>query len=283
MNELLGFLFGIVSMLGFGIQDAFMIKAARTFGGFRTSFYIILVVTLIMVPLGFFLFSFSGITLAILLGLLAAAVLSATALFSFNKGFHVGNPSIVATVASASGAVTAILSLIFFNQQLTAIQITAVALIVLGTILVSFKSGKLHLAKGHLGVGYAIIAMIGWGGFFFIISWAVQSVGWFTAGLLVEAMTVVVYLIYSTVTKTQVFIESKHYPYLVMLGVLNMIAFLSYNLGVTYGYTFVVAPVSAAAQVIVILFSLLVLKEGLSGNQKLGVLLALVGLIVIAL
>ncbi len=55
MNELLGFLFGIVSMLGFGIQDAFMIKAARTFGGFRTSFYIILVVTLIMVPLGFFL------------------------------------------------------------------------------------------------------------------------------------------------------------------------------------------------------------------------------------
>ena len=178
---------------------------------------------------------------------------------------------------------TAILSLIFFSQQLTIIQIISVALIVLGTILVSFKSGKLHPNKGHLGAGYAIIAMVSWGGFFFIISWAVQSVGWFTAGLLVEAMTVAVYLIYSTATKTQVSIRSKHYPYLAMLGVLNMIGFLSYNLGVTYGYTFIVAPVSGAAPVIVILFSLLVLKEGLSGNQKLGVLLTLVGLIAIAL
>lgn len=282
MAATLGLLFGIISMLSFGFQDALMVKTARLVGSFRASFYVIATITVLMIPMAVFLLSVAGIQTLVIAAMLSCAVISPIGLISFNKGLQTGNAAIVATVASAYGAVTAILSVIFFGEHLTLLQMAYVAVIVVGTMLVSFQTGKVAVKKLHSGVGYAVVALLAWGGFFFLIAYAVKGIGWFSAAFLVSVATLAVLLLYSFFTKNEIPAKKQYYPLLIGTGVLNLIAFFAYNLGVTYNYTSIVAPISAAAPVIVILFSVLVLKEQMANNQKLGVILVLAGLILLS-
>jgi len=87
---------------------------------------------------------------------------------------------------------------------------------------------------------------------------------------------------YGALIKTEMKPNRGSLGLLIVIGVLNVIAFLSYDLGVTYGYTAMVAPVSAASPIITVSLALIFLKEKLALDQKIGILLVLVGIILLA-
>ncbi len=285
MNSIIGILFGISAMLGFGFESFLLVKISRKIGAFRAVLWMEIFLVIMFAVLAIFLFNYKSIGIFTIALIILTAIIDMAGLFAYSKGLQVGNVSIVATVASAWGAVTAVLGVVFLGETLTLFQILDICLIIAGTVLVSFElknMQKMSLKRRNLGLGYALITVFGWGAFFFLISFLVKSLGWFSAGFLVAIPTMFLFILYGTTTKSKLSIGKGSLGLIVVMSALNLIAFLSYNLGVSYNYTAIVAPISAASPVIVILLALVFLKEKLAINQKLGIFMVLIGLILLS-
>ena len=89
-------------------------------------------------------------------------------------------------------------------------------------------------------------------------------------------------LVYGNFTKISLKPDNKNLSAIVIIAILNLAALLAYNLGVTYNYTTIVAPISAAAPAVTILLAILLLKEKLATDQKFGIILVLIGLILLS-
>ena len=94
----MGILFGVAAMLAFGIQDFIMAKISRSMGAFRTSFWFQVVVLILEVILALFFFKYAGIQIMTIGILVLTALFGVIGLVAFNKGFEVGNVSIVTTI-----------------------------------------------------------------------------------------------------------------------------------------------------------------------------------------
>ena len=69
---------------------------------------------------------------------------------------------------------------------------------------------------------------------------------------------------------------------LLMSGLTSMANF-AFNLGITYGFTAIVAPVAGSAPVLFVIISRFVFKEALTGQQRLGILFSLAGIVLIGI
>ena len=78
-NFLIGILFGIFTMISFGIQDFLMAKISRQIGSFRTSLWFVLLSFVVFIILALFLFTDSGINPFMIVLLIATGFVSVTA------------------------------------------------------------------------------------------------------------------------------------------------------------------------------------------------------------
>lgn len=271
-------------MLGWGVSNFLLAIASRRIGAFRTTLWYQLISLVILAFLSVFLLRYASISTYTLFVIAFTAFTGIVGLMAYNKGMQVGNVPIVATVSSAYGAITAVLGFLLLKEALSLPQALCIGLIVIGTVAVSFHSeGKKGGRKDGLGVGYALVAMVSWALWIFLIGYLVKTIGWFAASLYPLMFTIVFMFLYGGAAKTELTIKCGIVPLLLLIAVIDTVAFLSYNLGVTYSYTDIVAPITAASPVITVLLALVLLKERLTLNQKLGVLLVLVSIVALAM
>ena len=275
----------MLAMLGFGVQNYFNAIASRRLGGFRTSFWFQLLLLAMLLVMGIFLFTSSAIDTTLLVLIVFAALMSAMAVVSFNIGLQVGSIPVVATVSSAWGAVSALLGFIFLSEVITGFQFFCIGLIVIGTLFVSSskKPGALRRPRKDSGMEYALLAALGWGVYFFLLRFLVTILGWFSAALLTILPGIFIMLAYSRVAKVDLSIKKSSLPILALIAVIDLVAFLSYNIGVSYSFAAIVAPISAAAPVVTITLAVIFMNEKLANHQKEGILLVITGLILLAL
>ncbi len=274
-------MFGIIAMLGFGLQNFFTIGLARRLGGFRSGTWIEILVLIIVLCLAVFFFRYTAITLEEVLAIVAAGFASAVAIFALNKGFQAGNASVVVTISGAWGLVTALLGILLLGQGITYIEAFAIGLIVIGTLLVSLnlRSHMPGSRAGGLGVNYALVSLLGFGAFYFLLDLVVKSIGWFPATVLILIPVVLFLLLFGRLTKNKLVIPRHDLPMFLFIALLNLAGFVAYNLGVSYSFSIALAPITAANPVIVVLLAYIVLKERLGRNQLVGIAMVLIGLI----
>jgi drug/metabolite transporter (DMT)-like permease len=285
LELLLGVFFGVISMMGFGAQDFVMARASRRIGAFKTSLWFMAVALGLMALLSIFLFTSIALTTTVLLVLLLASLLSLVGLLSFNKGLRVGNISVVATLGNVWGAVTAVLGIVLLGEKITLLQVFSITLIIIGTIMVSLKLRGMLRGSGHIGEGveFAVITLFSWGIYYFLLGALVKDIGWFDTAFLTTLITVALFIVYGIATGSEMGIKRIDMPILFFIGLLSLFGFLAYNLGVSYNYTSIVAPISSASPIITILLALLLLKERLSTSQQAGIVLVLIGLIALSI
>lgn len=287
MNFALGIGLALVTMVGFGVENIFLAISSRRIGAFRSALWMQGIATFIMLALSFALFKYGGMLPTTILLIVGAAAISTTGLVSFAKGMKVGNVSVVATIANSWGAITAVLGIALLHETLSSSQILFLAIIVIGVILVSLdiKNLPVHkkLKSSDPGVKYAVLSLLCWGIFFFLMSIITSMLNWFSAALFVTAATVLFMVIYGSVTETEMRTGAGSFWLLIPIGVLSLIALLAYNLGVTYSYAAVVAPIASASPAVAVVLALLFLKEKLQGHQAIGILMVLAGIILLAL
>jgi drug/metabolite transporter (DMT)-like permease len=281
-----GLLYGIVAMFGFGFEGYFLARLSRRVGGFKAAFWFQVAAVLIMAAMALFLFTRVEVTPLTLLIIIMTGLVSAIGIFSFSKGLEHGHISVVATIASAWGAVTAILGILFLGDKLTLFQSMCIALIVIGTILIPIKPKRImdsFSGKRNMGVRYAVVTLATWGLYYFFLTYLVRTLGWFDSGFLATVATVAFLVIGGISTKSRLRMGRKELPLLLFITLLNLVAFFSYNLGVTFTYSSIVAPVSAASPLVIIVMAMIFLKEKLSHHQKIGIAMVLLGLVLLPL
>lgn len=214
---------------------------------------------------------------------MASAFFTVIANLAFFKSLKLGKVSIVMPVASCWAVTTVLLSLIFLNQSLMRNHIIGVVLAIVGAILVSFKWKDLKKLQNRAeGVTYAVVAALAYGIDFVIIDIIANEIDWFFPILFVGLVTACYLSIYAAVSKKDISFPKNVWLFIVLVGVLDTLAYLSYSSSVTTIYGAIVAPIGAVSPAISIILAKLFLKERIEINQEIGMVSVLIGVIMLS-
>ncbi|MCL5427833.1 MAG: DMT family transporter [Candidatus Marsarchaeota archaeon] len=280
-----GIIFGIISMLSFGFNNFLVAIMSRRIGAFRATFWFQAFGSLVLLALSFFLFQHFAATPYVIALILLVSLVGVLALLAFMKGLEVGNVPVVATVSSGWSIVTVLLSVVLLGEGLAPTQTLAIALAIAGTLLLSYRPRarmRPH-SKKDTGLKYAFMVVIGWGLFYFLLNLLVRDIGWFTALFITTPIGFAMQALYGVIARSRMTIARGRIPRLAMMGAINVAGALAFDLGVTYNYAAIVAPITAAAPLVVVVLGVAFLKERLMRNQTLGIALVITGLILLSL
>lgn len=164
-------------------------------------------------------------------------------------------------------------------------QLAGIVAILGGIILVSLEnreSRRRSKKRVAAGVGYALVAFLSLGFFFFALKFVVGDLGALVPALTVRLMSALVLTVALICcrnrTRGQV---SSYVPLVIAIGVVDTLGNLAYNWGILTGAVSVVAPISGLFTAVTVLLAFAVLKERLRSHQLVGILAILIGVLAI--
>lgn len=285
MNIFSGVFFGIVAMLSWGASDFCVTKSARGCDPLKAFFWSQIFALVLTFFIFYNFFQLPKFSFEIAALILASGFFSVIANFSFYKSLRLGQVSVVMPIASCWAVVTVLLSLIFLEQTLTFLNAVGVVLAVMGALLVSFrlKDLSLDVRKHDKGIKYAVIAALAYGADFTIIDLAANKIGWFLPIFFIGIVTAVFLFLYAKAAKKDISFPQNALRFIILVGILDTVAYLSYSSSVTEEYGAVVAPIAAASPAVSIFLARIFFKEKLELNQEIGMVSVLASLILLAL
>jgi drug/metabolite transporter (DMT)-like permease len=199
------------------------------------------------------------------------------------RGMAVGSVSIVAPI-SATGAAVPVLFGLFRGERATELQTLGIVLALVGIVLASrAKNDPQSPGQSRLGhgVGLAVLAALGFGGFFVLLHEAsVNDVLW--AGVVQRLTGVCITAVAAVVLRPTLAIGWQRLPGLAIVGVLDTGANVLYAYASTLGLVSLAAVLASLFPVVTVILARVVLHERLSAGQGSGVVCALTGVALIS-
>lgn len=282
----LGILFGIMTMLSWGISDFFAAKASRKAGVMKTAVWSQIISVSAFVAIFILFFDFPDISLRDILLVAICSMLGAIGIISLYKGFEIGNISIISPIAASSAVVTVLLSITFLGEKINFLQGIGISSVIIGAILASFKLkdiAKLKLNKVAAGVEYGIIAMLSFGVSFALIDILIEKFGWFLPVFLIKSFGLILIFLFSFMMRKELSFPKNAKSFIIIIAILETIAFLSIGAGISYEYTAIVYSVASAFPAVTIILARIFFKETIELSNKVGVISVLAGLALLAL
>jgi drug/metabolite transporter (DMT)-like permease len=200
-----------------------------------------------------------------------ASVCGISGLAAFYRGLAIGAMGVVAPISSAAAVVPLVVGLAI-GERPHLIQGLGIVLAIGGVVLASREEGGSNAA----GAGLAIIAALGFGGFFVAIDQASKSdVLW--ALTVSRAFSFAALLTAALVMRPKLPSAPRGVVALCAVGLLDTSANLLFALATTKGLVSVVAVLGSLYPIITVLLARLILNERLHSLQRLGAVGALAG------
>jgi uncharacterized membrane protein len=216
----------------------------------------------------------------------AASVAGLIGIAGLYRGMAVGSMSIVAPI-SATGAVIPVLFGLARGEHVSPVQTTGVVLALVGVVLASRASDEptstADRPKVASGVGFALLAALGFGGFFVLLHEASAASDVLWAAAIQRLTGVCITLAIVLVRRTPLRISRDRMAALGLIGILDTSANVLYGYASVTGLVSLAAMLSSLFPVVTVLLARIILRERMSGTQGSGVVLALVGVACIAL
>jgi drug/metabolite transporter (DMT)-like permease len=275
--------FAFITFLAWGVGDLWVAVTARRLNPYSGTFWsMILTIVLFGTYIPFTLTDLTKLTpLLLLLNVTLGSILIG-GIIAYREGFRVGNVALVTTIGSSFTAVTTILALIFFKERLSLFQTIAILTIFIGLFLSMFKideikGGKVVLERGLIFGG---IAMICWGIYFTFVKILAREIGWFWPNYITFSLFPLLYL----------FMKFRRIPILppntnkalkplIASTIVARVAEFSFNIGISRGFTSIVAPIAGASPVLTVLLAFLTFKDPITKQQAIGIVVTLFGLV----
>ncbi|MGH9745416.1 MAG: DMT family transporter [Candidatus Acidiferrales bacterium] len=292
MHYSLAITLGLTAALCWGAADFAARFASRRVGAFRTLFFMqffgFLVLSAYLRLRGGF---FEGVApgwhpwaLAVLAG-----VINMTASLSLYYSFQIGVLSIVAPVSSAYPALTVALA-IMSGERITALRGAGLAVTLLGVILaaMSFAPDASHPAKesAHLakGVGWAIVAAVGFGVLFWFLGfYVVPAVGSTMSVWVIRLTSFSVLGLAALPARQSLKLPSGRVWWLLAaVGVMDTTAFIANNAGLHTGQISVVSVLASLYGAVTVVLAWIFLREKLERSQWFGIVLIFVGIVLVS-
>jgi drug/metabolite transporter (DMT)-like permease len=276
---MLGIALALASSVAWGISDFL--------GGLQTRRISALTVLLVSQPVGLVLalgvaLAIGGDALstsdaAIAVGAGAAAVL---ALGAFYRAMALGSFTVVATIG-ALGVVVPVVAGLVQGDRPAAIQAVGALAGVVGVVLVARQPDPEWRAAGRASIGLAAFAALGFGTFFLGLDAASgERPAWTIVAVRVGGVATL--LVAAAVARPSMRIQPPLFGVLLAIGCFDVLANSLFAVATNHGLLSLVAVAGSLYSAVTILLARLVLAERLSTTQLTGVVVALVGVALIA-
>jgi drug/metabolite transporter (DMT)-like permease len=263
--------------LTWGVADFFGPLKGRTYGALRVLFYVQLggLVTIAAVV------AVRGKGPADSAALLAipAAISGTLGLYAYYRGMAVGAMSIVAPIAGVSAVVPVTFG-ILTGERPSAWQLFGIAAALGGVFLASREPGH-GGPKIAAGVGLALLAAIGFGGYFPAMHAAGDADFWW-ASLIFRMTSTSVILAAVAIRRPKLAIEPVQIPILALIGIGDMLGNLLFAAASTSGLVSVTSVLASLYPIVTVMLARLVLKERVARAQEAGIVLTLAGVALIS-
>lgn len=293
----MGIILGLIGAVCWGISDFCARFASRRIGAYRTLFFMQLIG---FVALSAYMKFTGGFGHRVAPGwqpwalAAIAGVLNMIASLALYYSFQVGVMSVVAPVSSSYPALTIALAL-GSGERIHAIRAAGLAVTLLGVILASTSfapeatrasaevgaSPHAHLTKG---VGWALVAALGFGFLFWFLGFrVVPAVGSVVSVWVIRVTAFSMLALVAAPAR-----QSLRFPggwvwwLLVGIGVLDTAAFVAGNAGLAIGPVSVVTVLVSLYGAVTVLLSWVFLRERLERSQWLGVALIFAGIVLVS-
>jgi drug/metabolite transporter (DMT)-like permease len=192
------------------------------------------------------------------------------------RGMAVGSISIVAPI-SATGAVIPVVFGLTRGEEVSPLQGAGVALALIGIVLASTARDLNDDRRPLAGVGFGLLAALGFGGFFVLLHEASVASDVLWAGAIQRTTGVCIILAIILVRRMSVRIARDRLPALGSIGVLDTTANVLYGYASTAGLVSLAAMLASLYPVVTVLLARIALGERMSRTQGTGVVCALAG------
>lgn len=288
----MGILFGLAAALSFGTADYFAGKAGRKIGLISSLFAIqfigLVLLTLTMTAMQLWprLLSVQDVGSASLW-----MAIDLIGIFLLCQGLRVGHAAIVAPIASSFSAVTVVLAVIF-GETLSLLPIIGIPMTICGVILTSltlnWKQTATNAAKSRLrmakGAVWAVLAALALGAAFFGLRFPSEALGGVTVVWIGRMQSSIVLFLFILLMRKRLHLPRfQLMPILLVPGILDGVALVCYNIGLTLENTSLVVTATSLFAVVTVLWGMIAGKERLVWNQWLGISLTLVGILLVSL
>jgi drug/metabolite transporter (DMT)-like permease len=271
-------LFGILSMLGFGIADAI----AKTILSSRNVIRIAVVsqaigtTLFLLVALGLdpFLPGFAIISLALMSGALSAVVLG-----SYYLALGLGKASIVSPISSCMTVVAVALSFWVLGESLIWSQLALISLVFVGIILVASDFSVPRDSGRKLSIILALLAAVVGGANIIIQKWIADSNHYLMAFFLSRIFMIsFMSPVSPLIPDTNHVLTSKNFLKLVTLGLLDVSGFFAWYIGLRVGLVSLVSPIALSSPAVTVVIAHVFLKERVQPHQRLGIIAVIAGI-----
>jgi drug/metabolite transporter (DMT)-like permease len=280
-GDITGILYGLAAALCWGTSDFLATRATRTIGVLQTAFYIQLIG---MIVLGTFLLLWTDMpTVSPAIWGLAVVVslVNMAGTLLLYRAFTIGILALVAPIAASSAAVAMLLALLS-GERPTTVGLIGGVLVVIGVVTLSRvrnPSGTVSLA----GVPEALGVSVCFGTYFWSVNFVTPEMGVLWPVLVVRAVEMVGALLLLLLLGSRPAGMSKNlWPVVAVASILNTMAFVAYNLGISQAVTAIVAPLASLASGVTVLLAWLFLRDRLSRLQWVGVVIILIGVVLVS-
>ena len=262
--------------LTWGFADFFGALKGRTLGALRVLVYVqlggLIVIALIVA------IRWKGPADLDALFAIPAAVSGTLGLYAFYRGMAVGAMSIVAPIAGISAAVPVIFG-IATGDRPSLWQWLGIAAALGGVFLASREPGR--GVKVAAGVGLALLAAIGFGGYFPPMHAAGNADFWW-ASLIFRMTSTSIVLAAVAIRRPSLAVAPMQVPLLALVGIGDMLGNLLFAAASTSGLVSITSVLASLYPIITVVLARLVLKERVARSQEAGIVLTLAGVALIS-
>lgn len=279
--------FALISFIGWGISDLMVTISARRLNAYSATFWsLVISVLLLSLYAPFVLGSLENLTLNIFILNIFLGFILLGGIIAYREGLIVGSSPLVVTIAASFSAVTTILSIIFFKEQLTIFQGLSIVVIFVGIILSMLDLQDIFKRKFSVdrGLVFAFISMVLWGIYFTFIKIPVSAIGWFWPNYFSFLFFIPFVFWFIKLRKIKLYKPNynKAFPSLLTSIIFARGAELSFNLGIATGLSSIVAPIAGASPILFIILAFFFLKDPITKQQIAGIITTLIGIVLLS-
>jgi uncharacterized membrane protein len=275
-------------MFSWGSGDFVTAGLSRSIGSLRALLWVTIVCDLSIVLYAAATGAYHAVSLSAIPYAVAGGLCHTVGSMSYYKGLKVGRVSLVTPISSGWSLILVLAAILLYGEALTALQGTGIALVIIGSVLVSANlrapQGSSKFTLSDPGIAYGFLAMLGWGIGFLFLNEAVKEIGWVIPNVVLALSMTAFVLLYSALSRQSVAPPAavRDRVRAIFVGLATILAYASYSIGIERYLTSVVGPLAAAYPLVTVVLAVVILREKTAINQKIGIAGVIGGVVLLA-
>ncbi|MBD3164846.1 EamA family transporter [Candidatus Woesearchaeota archaeon] len=280
-----GIVFGLLSMLGYGLANSLVKIPAGRIGNEKTVFYRTLFSSAMLFIVMILFLELTSFVLTYIIIAFMIAALGYVPLASFYKSVETGKVGIVVPIANSSVMYTVLFSLLFYGESLSGLETLSIILIISGIILISLNLKSIknsHIFSLKSGVPYALLTSLLWGAVFFLFKIPASVLGPFLTALIIESGIVIISAARLKYSGKGFSADRRSLVYVFFIGIFASAGILFFNIGIAFSGVSIVAAVAFSNPLISTLAGRIFFRERLSFKEYSAIGMLIAGIVILS-